>query len=150
LWLDAERMSMGYACPVCEAPQADGEHLANHLAFSALLGHDDHGDWLDDNAPDWGEDDPDELAERVTPLAESVEYPAVFDDTTGERPDVDLADGDLEGGHDHVHSHAHGTSGPQQAPGPGQLDAEAREILDEARRLTEGAEDDRDDGDDGE
>jgi hypothetical protein len=116
---------MGYACPVCSEPQADGEHLANHLAFSALLGHDDPAEWLDEHAPGWGDDDPDDLAERVAPHCDSVEYQTVFDDTTGERPDVD------------VQTPGHGPSGPPRAPGPNQLDREAREILEEARRMTE-------------
>ncbi|MFB6196643.1 MAG: DUF5810 domain-containing protein, partial [Halobacteriaceae archaeon] len=27
---------MGYLCPICEEPQVDPEHLANHMAFSAI------------------------------------------------------------------------------------------------------------------
>jgi len=115
---------MGYACPVCSEPQADGEHLANHLAFSALLAHADHAEWLDEHAPGWDDDGPAELAERVTPHVESVEYPEVFDDTTeGTAPDVS---GELLG-----------TGGPAGPPDPGQLGPEAQRILQEARELTE-------------
>ena len=38
---------MGYACPVCEDPQSDATHLANHLAFTAMLRGGEHGEWLD-------------------------------------------------------------------------------------------------------
>jgi hypothetical protein len=86
---------MGYACPVCEDPQADGEHLANHLAFTAVLGDADHEDWLDEHAPGWGDTDPQELAERVSDHAEKREFPQVFEDTTS--------------GHDHGEgAHGHG------------------------------------------
>ena len=74
---------MGYACPVCGDPQADGEHLANHLAFTAMLGDDDHEAWLDDHAPEWADSDPAALAATVTDRAEEREFPRVFADTTG-------------------------------------------------------------------
>jgi hypothetical protein len=54
---------MGYVCPVCEDPQADGHHLANHLAFTAMLGDDAHEAWLDDHAPEWADADPAALAD---------------------------------------------------------------------------------------
>ncbi len=126
--LGAQRGVMGYACPVCHAPQADGEHLANHLAFSALLGHEDHAAWLDEHAPGWDDDGPDELAERVTPHADEVEYPEVFEDTTeGAAPDVseDLLQ---SGGH----------AGPVE-PGP-----ETQRVIEEARELTRRRRDDED------
>ncbi|MFC6771069.1 DUF5810 domain-containing protein, partial [Halorubrum pallidum] len=56
---------MGYACPVCETPQRDGEHLAHHLAFTAMLHGDDHAEWLDDHVADWADRDPDGLAAEV-------------------------------------------------------------------------------------
>jgi len=115
---------MGYACPVCSAPQADGEHLANHLAFSALLGHDDHADWLDERVPDWGEADPDALFDAVEPHVEETEFPQVFEDTTGEQPDVDLVD------HDHAHRPPTGPADPDE------LDEAAADAVEEARRLT--------------
>ena len=111
---------MGYACPVCHAPQADGEHLANHLAFSALLGHDDHAEWLDEHAPGWNDEGPDELAERVTPHADEVEYPEVFEDTTeGAAPDLSA---EL--------LHSGGPASPAE-PGP-----ETQRIVEEAGEMT--------------
>ncbi|WP_313693813.1 DUF5810 domain-containing protein [Halorarum halobium] len=85
---------MGYACPVCEVPQRDGEHLANHLAFTAMLREDDHEAWLDEHVPGWGEETPGELAERVTDHAEEAEFDEVFEDTT-----------EGAGSHDHPHGH---------------------------------------------
>jgi len=100
---------MGYACPVCGDPQADGEHLANHLAFTAVLGDAGHEDWLDEHVPDWGDTDPPELAERVTDHAEKREFPQVFEDTTG-GPDH----GEGRHGHD---THAHGQGGRGRGQG---------------------------------
>jgi hypothetical protein len=57
---------MGYRCPVCATPTPDGEHLANHLAMTALLHDDEHAVWLDEHAPDWTDEDPAGLGERVT------------------------------------------------------------------------------------
>ena len=115
---------MGYACPVCEEPQADAGHLANHLAFTALTGGDDHEAWLDDHVPDWGQSGESELAEAVAGVAEETEFP--FDDRAG-------AD---HGGHEHAHDHGVDTQ-QARARGTGQLDDEAAEILSEAREMTE-------------
>ncbi|WP_136688730.1 DUF5810 domain-containing protein [Halorhabdus amylolytica] len=71
---------MGYACPVCEAPQADAKHLADHLAFTALLGDDEHEIWLEEHAPGWAEEDDAGLAERVVGEAEEVDLPVAGDD----------------------------------------------------------------------
>ncbi|SDF43358.1 DUF5810 domain-containing protein [Halorientalis regularis] len=121
---------MGYACPVCEDPQADAEHLANHLAFTALLGDDDHEAWLDDHAPDWDQADADALAATVTEIAEETDYPQVFEDT-------------VEHDHDHERSGAlfedesraveRGRERASQMTG---LDDEDEEILEEAREMT--------------
>ncbi|MEZ3116439.1 DUF5810 domain-containing protein [Halobaculum sp. MBLA0147] len=100
---------MGYACPVCEAPQRDGEHLANHLAFTALLRGGDHEAWLDEHVPSWEDGDPDELAETVTDHAAAAEYDEVFEDTTEDHAEH-------VGGHDHQHQHGHG---PAQGHGGG-------------------------------
>ncbi|AZQ15526.1 DUF5810 domain-containing protein [Halorubrum sp. PV6] len=101
---------MGYACPVCETPQRDGEHLAHHLAFTAMLHGGDHEAWLDDHAPDWGDRDPAGLAAEVTPHAADAEYHEVFEDTVNRgRPDVDVGEHDHAG---HGRGHAgHGTPG---------------------------------------
>lgn len=80
---------MGYACPVCGDPQADAEHLANHLAFTAMLGDADHESWLDERVPDWADRDPDALGAALTDEAEEREYPQVFEDTTDHGPDHD-------------------------------------------------------------
>jgi hypothetical protein len=133
---------MGYACPVCDDPQADAGHLANHLAFTAIARGGDHEAWLDDNVPDWGDRDEDGLAEAVTPLAEEREYPQLFEDTAG----------GLEETPDHAdHDHAqHGRSPTHPAAvdpgrfggGDGELDEEARDILETAREMTEQRRDD--------
>lgn len=74
---------MGYACPVCDHPQADAMHLANHLAFTALARGGDHEAWLDETVPEWEQLDEESLGERVTDHASQREYPQVFEDTTG-------------------------------------------------------------------
>ncbi|QGN07608.1 hypothetical protein Hrd1104_10055 [Halorhabdus sp. CBA1104] len=87
---------MGYACPVCTSPQADAKHLADHLAFTALLGDDDHESWLEEHAPDWEDADDDSLAEQVLEYAEETELSRDSDphdhtqgspDATGKRAD---------------------------------------------------------------
>jgi len=120
---------MGYVCPVCGDPQSDAGHLANHLAFTAMLRGGDHEDWLDEHAPDWAGMDEAALAETVGPLAEETDFPQVFEDTT-----------------DHGHSHDHGSertgpsfTDPSTLPGTapdGDLDEEARQALAEAREMT--------------
>jgi hypothetical protein len=156
---------MGYACPVCGDPQADARHLANHLAFTAMLGREDHEAWLDDHAPGWAEEGEHELADRVADLAADAEYPQVFEDTTGRLDSEAAAEGDHDrsgklfeheghAGHDHLQndpghaSHDHG-HGYQQADVP--RDPETQEVLEEARELTREMlepDDDPDDPDD--
>ena len=98
---------MGYACPVCTDPQADATHLANHLAFTALVRGGDHEEWLDDHVPEWGSMDEAELGARLAEEADDTEYPQVFEDTTDQ-------------GHDHAdhaagHDHGHGMQGVSDA-----------------------------------
>jgi len=138
---------MGYACPVCEAPQADGEHLANHLAFTAMLGREDHESWLDEHAPGWEESDPEALAEAVVDSVPETEFPQIFDDTTH--------DGHDHGGHDHQHGAApEGTPFEQElahqtrGAGRGDLSAEAQDVMAEAREMTEQMLDDDDESSD--
>jgi hypothetical protein len=118
-------MSTGYACPVCDAPQADIGHLANHLAFTAMLRDDGHGDWLDERVPDWADRGEADLAAELGEHADDLEkqdYPQVFEDTTdadGEAPGRDAPaersgalfdDGGSHqhgGGHDHQHGQGH-------------------------------------------
>jgi hypothetical protein len=132
---------MGYACPVCSDPQADAGHLANHLAFTAILGDADHETWLDEHVPEWNEMGEAELAAVVTDHVEETEFPQVFEDTVGspEDPDDPLEErsGALfeESGHGHAHDHDHG----DHAPGvdtSGPVDAETEAILEEAREMT--------------
>lgn len=64
---------MGYACPVCGAPQADGEHLANHLAITGLLHGAEHAAWLDEHVGEWTDESPATLAGSVTEFAEEID-----------------------------------------------------------------------------
>ncbi|EMA23990.1 DUF5810 domain-containing protein [Haloarcula amylolytica] len=123
---------MGYACPVCDDPQADDVHLANHLAFTAMTGGDDHEAWLDERVPDWGQLGEDELSTEVVEYAEETEFPQVFEDT------VDRS------GDGHSHDHEHGTGhdhddlprGADQHRGSNALSDHDSEVLAEARDLT--------------
>ncbi|WP_435062135.1 DUF5810 domain-containing protein [Halobaculum sp. EA56] len=158
---------MGYACPVCETPQRDGEHLANHLAFTAMLHGDDHEAWLDEHVDDWGARTPADLASAVVEFAEEDEYEEVFEDTAGPtegRPRSERgADATREhGANDHEHSHDHGAPDRPDVAGDaagglggvaGAVTDEAVEsVLAEARELTEemyGSDGDANDGDGG-
>ncbi|WP_135829290.1 DUF5810 domain-containing protein [Halorussus halobius] len=141
---------MGYACPVCETPQSDAEHLANHLAFTAMLGDDDHEAWLDDHAPGWDEDGEDELADRVEEYAKEVGFPQVFDDTTHDHRHAsdeprggDLFEDEL------ARANGRGRGSMAGGTGGGALDGEAQEILQEARDMTREMLDDEDESADG-
>lgn len=129
---------MGYRCPVCDDPQADGVHLANHLALTAMVRGGDHEAWLDEHIPGWAELGETELAAELTEKAEDADYPQIFEDTT-------------DHSHDHGHgdeSHEHKTQreGADRAqkdslpPGTeipeATLDEDATEILEEAREMT--------------
>jgi len=111
---------MGYACPVCSDPQADAAHLANHLAFTALTGGDDHEAWLDDQVPEWGQFGEAELAERVVDHAEQREFPQVFEESG-------------TGGHDHTEDLPAGADSHRGAASMSDDDAA---VLAEARELT--------------
>lgn len=75
---------MGYACPVCEERQVDAEHLANHVAFTAILRGGNHETWLDDHVPEWDERSPATLGSAIAEFAESFEM-AVPDDSSHSR-----------------------------------------------------------------
>ena len=120
---------MGYACPVCGVEQADGVHLANHLAVTASLGRADHEGWLETHAPEWGECGPEELAERVVPHA-----PAVQVDVDHGHQDAAPRSPSLEG---HL---AEETSRPGRGASSGVVD----DVLAEARELTRQIEGDGD------
>ncbi|MGQ3329101.1 DUF5810 domain-containing protein [Halorubrum sp. FL23] len=143
---------MGYACPVCETPQRDGEHLAHHLAFTAMLHGGDHEAWLDDHAPDWGDREPAGLAAEVTPHAEAAEYHEVFEDTVDRgRPNVDLGAHDGVGaggqgghaGHDHA-GHDRTAGGPGAVDSAGGTDPQVAEAIREAREMAREAGEDED------
>ncbi|SEH58472.1 hypothetical protein SAMN05192561_10961 [Halopenitus malekzadehii] len=141
---------MGYACPVCETPQRDGEHLAHHLAFTAMLHGGDHEAWLDEHAPEWAGREPEALAAEVTEYADDAEYHEVFEDTVHDRgrPDVDGGGPGTDGNtHDHAgHDHTHtNVAGSDQGP----IDDETRAVLEEARGLTRRMMTDDEDGDGG-
>ncbi|MBX0322860.1 hypothetical protein EGH21_07430 [Halomicroarcula sp. F13] len=135
---------MGYACPVCGDPQSDAGHLANHLAFTALTGGDDHETWLDDTVDDWGQMGESELAEAVVDHAEETEFPQVFEESG-------LDD------HDHDHGDGHDRAPTSDLP-PGadsqrgrSMSDDDREVLAEARDLTrEMLDDEADDASEGE
>ncbi len=115
---------MGYPCPVCDLPQHDAEHLANHLAMTALTHGDAHEDWLDETVPGWSEESPETLGDRVVPHAEAVPHETVFEDTTGR--------------HDHAHDAVDTPVGTPPAP-----DTEAAQAaVEEARRMRAEAADD--------
>jgi len=115
---------MGFSCPVCEDPQADGVHLANHLAITAMTRGGDHEAFLDEEVPNWQELGEEGLAERLRAVAEETEYPQVFEDTTGS--------------HDHEHGGKSPTdSVPYETDLPdGLSDEESGEIMEEAMELT--------------
>jgi hypothetical protein len=142
---------MGYACPVCETPQRDGEHLANHLAFTAMLGDQAHEDWLDDHAPGWGEASPDELAEEVMEHAPEAEYEEVFEDTVDRRTHThgnpDQHGSDVEHGSELERSQSRPDVDPAAARsrGSGSLDPEAQGILRDAQEMTQQLLDEEDD-----
>lgn len=145
---------MGYECPVCSTPQADARHLANHMAMTAMLGREDHADWLDEHTPGWNEAGEQELAPRVAEHAEEKEFPQVFEDTVGGLEESEDPDDPLEerGGalfddeasvpHGHDHGGGHHQHTPQEAHLAGEgvdaekLDDEAKAALEEAREMT--------------
>ncbi|MEF8876250.1 MAG: DUF5810 domain-containing protein [Haloarculaceae archaeon] len=153
---------MGYECPVCETPQADARHLANHMAFTAVIGDAEHEAWLDEHAPGWAEAGEAELAPRIAEHAPEAEFPQVFEDTAGGLEETDPTDppeersGALFGAaddHGHGHDHGHGLPrDPDHAGRPGHgdrtahlagpgadpdaLDEETRAALEEAREMT--------------
>ncbi|PSP75807.1 hypothetical protein BRC86_02950 [Halobacteriales archaeon QS_3_64_16] len=110
---------MAYACPVCATPQADGRHLANHLAFTAMIHGEDHEAWLDEHAPDWQEAGEDALANRVigqapeTELSAAIEDPIKNSEQTHNGEETGESESHSHHQHDHSeHEHAHG-AGPR-------------------------------------
>ena len=110
---------MGYACPVCDDPQADAAHLANHLAFTAMTGGDDHEAWLDETIGDWDQLGEAELGDLVAEHVEQREFPQVFEESGLDE-------------HDHDHSMPAGADSQSDRE---LSDADAA-VLEEARELT--------------
>jgi len=122
---------MGYACPVCGTPQADATHLADHLAFCALLGRADHEAWLDEHAPDWAAGGTADLAPVVADHADEVEFEPVFEDTAH--------DHDATGEHHHAGRSLEDELARHGGYGRGSAaveDPETRRILEEAQEMT--------------
>lgn len=148
---------MGYSCPVCGDPQADGIHLANHLAFTAIARGGEHETWLEEHVSGWEGMDDEELASEVHPLADETEYPHVFEDTTDqyEAKDGTGPDHTYDTGHDHTHSTGHdrdtldssaGHHGESPTPAEDlpdnvavpadEIDEKVEDVLERARELT--------------
>jgi len=138
---------MGYACPVCDAPQVDGEHLANHLAFTAMLHDDAHAAFLDDHVDGWEDKTPGRLGAEVVRFADWTDAETVFDDATagpgrggGSTGDPDASTGGTDGLIPDV-----GQLEPDLDAGldldaladDDTLDAETRRVVEEARKLFE-------------
>lgn len=87
---------MGYRCPVCESPHPDSEHLANHVAFTGLMGGEDHESWLDEHVPDWADRDPESLGDALAEIVSTVDLEGVGSDDNGQlgRPNVDTVSPD--------------------------------------------------------
>ncbi|MFP4625348.1 MAG: DUF5810 domain-containing protein [Natronomonas sp.] len=128
---------MGYRCPVCEDPQADAGHLANHLALTAILGDDAHERWLETNTPDWETMGEADLAPAVAEAAEEVDFPQVFEDTVGdiERKSDPLSERSGMLFRDESRSHSHD---PRTKTGDRNdvLDEETAAIIEEAKDMT--------------
>jgi hypothetical protein len=143
---------MAYRCPVCDVLQPDGEHLANHLAITAMLDREDHADWLAEHAPEYGDLGPAELAETVTPHAETVDT----EDQAATLEESAHLDGAMTAGRDgestrqEPFEHAVGRQTGQGRTGfcsqGSDFDAETRAVLEEARELTATMVDDEDAG----
>jgi hypothetical protein len=123
---------MGYACPVCETPQRDAEHLADHLAFTAMLHGDAHEQWLDEHTPGWADEGAADLAPVVADHAAETPYDEVFEES--------LPEG-RRGSHDHDHDQAlaHGKDLPSNAtsaPFGTEPSDDAQRVVAEAREMT--------------
>lgn len=142
---------MGYLCPVCDTPQPDGEHLANHVAITAIVRDEDHAAWLDDHAEGWRDASPAELAADLVDHVERIDYdeaavahadvPESAREEDGhaydhgeEDHDHDPADADVDVG---VHrDHDAYREGGIDGAGAGEFDAVVEEAIEEAREMT--------------
>lgn len=130
---------MGYSCPVCATPQHDSEHLANHLAMTAMLHEDDHEAWLDEHIDGWGDLTPPELGKRVVDDLEEIDH----DEAAAEQADIpeefrDESDQQHDQGNPDIPEPPAAERGPPaRGVGGDSLDEETEEVLAEARELTE-------------
>jgi hypothetical protein len=142
---------MAYACPVCATPQADGRHLANHLAFTAMIHGDDHEAWLDEHAPEWEEAGEEALAKRVVGHAAETELSEAIDDPTAGsgRTDEETGEGGSQGHHRHYHhtEDEHARKGKERTDRPPTSGGEPRR--DEERTAIEFGARNGETGDDG-
>jgi hypothetical protein len=151
---------MGYACPVCETPQQDAEHLANHMAITGMVRDQAHADWLDDHVEGWQERSPAEVGAALADdeAVQSVDYDRAAADHADLPADAEFADEGHghdhshghghahEQGHDHAHDHTHrgpaagvdAEEVPEQAEmaDADDLDDDVEAIIEEARELT--------------
>lgn len=133
---------MGYACPVCDVPQRDGIHLADHLALTAMVHGDEHEAWLDEHAPGWDEESRRGLADRVTKHATETEFDEVFEDTVHDGDGHDHDDPASErGGALFADEYAEqrvpgGMEGGRRVAAESELDEETAAIIREAEALT--------------
>lgn len=107
---------MGYACPVCDEPQVDARHLANHVAFTAILRGGAHESWLEETIPDWTDRGPEELGASIAGRAEQIdlEGPESSEAIPPKRP----------------------VSPDRAGTGPDRLSDRDRAVIEEARELT--------------
>jgi len=141
---------MAYRCPVCDNPETDAEHLANHLAFTAVIRGDDHEGWLDEHVPGWGEENPETLAPKVAEVVPDVSIPEFDDDGHGGHDHGTSLEDELakQGSHRGPGAAGAGDAGGAPAGGRGDLSEEAAGVMQEARELTEAMYGLDDDGDD--
>lgn len=120
---------MGYLCPVCETPQQDSEHLANHVAITAMVRDEAHAAWLDAHVDGWRDASPNELAGELVDHVDPVDY----DEAAVEHADFPGSATSEGGGHDgedglehgHGDGHGHDGSGPSHGRDPDRPSADA-------------------------
>lgn len=119
---------MGYACPVCDHPQADATHLANHLAITAIARGGAHERWLDRRFDDWVGHSEGELAAAIQDHVDPTE--------TEMDAAPELVDSPAAAGQSVTRADAGPDPGVGIRPGRGQREETTREILANARELT--------------
>ena len=148
---------MGFACPACDSVHHDAEHLANHLAVTAMLGSDEHEAWLDEHAPGWNDSTPRELGALLREHVEEESFPEL--DDVHDHGDDEPRGGDLFEDEPELREPPRdaGSAGASSVPGGtpgGSPNADASggagvsAIMDEAREMTERMLEKRDRGDD--